>query len=86
MRNHMLGQEFLTCGATRLDILLTDILSCIQTYAGFVYGKPLRLPYSGLPFLFALGSPFSLISFTAIPPPAALSEMREKAYSSSSMV
>lgn len=41
----MLGQDVISCGATRLDVIF-HIHSCILTYADSFYEASLRRPYS----------------------------------------
>lgn len=71
-----------SCGATLLDAYASSLR--ILTYAGFCFRRTiLRLTYSKTFAFFplALGSPFSVISSAAFPPPAALCVKMSNAYS-----
>ena len=66
----MLGQDTLSCGATRLDAVAST--QRIPTYADFVNEVSAPSPILAISFLFALESPFGPVFFIAIPPPATL--------------
>ena len=66
----MLGQDTVSCGATRLDAVAST--QRIPTYADFVNEVSAPSPILAISFLFALESPFGPVFFIAIPPPATL--------------